>query len=150
MSSEGPLYVVPDGVETRWASPENPKGEKGKAGQANAGRKGRPCLPLKPRERVVLAEARRTSGTVRRIWMTIGDRSPRMLRGLRLDCYWDGAKRPAVSAPLGDFFGTGLGRMAKFQSALFTSPEGRSFNSFVPMPFRTGMKIVLTNESGVP
>jgi len=150
MSSEGPLYVMPEGVETRWASPENPKGEKGKAGQANAGRKGRPCLPLKPRERVVLAEARHTSGTVRRIWMTIGDRSPRMLRGLRLDCYWDGAKRPAVSAPLGDLFGTGLGRMAKFQSALFASPEGRSFNSFVPMPFRTGMKIVLTNESGVP
>ena len=57
-------------------------------------------------------------------------------------CYWDGADRPAVSAPLGDFYGTGLGRLAPFQSALFTNPEGRSFNSFVPMPFRTGMRIV--------
>ena len=44
---------------------------------------------------------------VRRIWMTLNDRSPTMLRGLRLDMYWDGAKTPAVSAPLGDFFGVG-------------------------------------------
>jgi hypothetical protein len=49
---------------------------------------------------------------------------------------------------VGDFFGTGLGRMTPFQSALFSSPEGRSFNCAVPMPFRNGMKIVLTNESG--
>jgi hypothetical protein len=80
--------------------------------------------------------------------MTIPDRSPRMLRGLRIDMYWDGATKPAVSAPLGDFFGVGLGRMATFQSALFSNPEGRSFNCVVPMPFRTGMRIVMTNESG--
>jgi hypothetical protein len=34
------LYVVPDGVETRWTSPENPGGERGKGASANAGRKG--------------------------------------------------------------------------------------------------------------
>lgn len=70
-----------------------------------------------------------------------------MLRGLRLDFYWDGAEEPAVSAPFGDFFGIGLGRTAVFQSALFTNPEGRSFNCTIPMPFRTGMKITITNES---
>jgi hypothetical protein len=96
---------------------------------------------------VTLAEARGTSGTVRRIWMTFGDRSPRMLRSLRIDMYWDGAATPAVSAPLGDFFGIGLGRTAQFESALFSNPEGRSFNAIVPMPFRTGMRIVVTNES---
>jgi hypothetical protein len=30
------LYVVPDGVETRWASPENPGGERGQGGKVNA------------------------------------------------------------------------------------------------------------------
>lgn len=35
----------------------------------------------------MLAQATNTSGTVRRIWMTFPDRSPRMLRGLRLDIY---------------------------------------------------------------
>ncbi len=144
-----PLYVVPDGVRTRWASAENPGADKGRAGQANARRKGRPCVPLGAGEKIVLATATETSGLVRRIWMTINDRSPQMLRGLRLDFYWDGAKDPAVSAPLGDFFGTGLGRMARFQSALLSSPEGRSFNCCIPMPFRTGMRMVVTNESSV-
>jgi hypothetical protein len=142
------LYELPEGVETRWASPENPRGEKGRGGQAMGGRKGAPTISIKAGASAVLAEAQGTPGTVRRIWMTIPDRGPRMLRGLRVDIYWDGASRPAVSAPLGDFFGVGLGRMATFQSALFSNPEGRSFNCVVPMPFRSQMRIVMTNESG--
>jgi hypothetical protein len=141
------LFELPEGVEPRWASGENPKGEKGRGGQANGGRKGSPTVPIKAGESRVLAEATGTSGTVRRIWMTFPDRSPRMLRSLRIDMYWDGALRPAVSAPLGDFFGVGLGQTPIFQSALFSNPEGRSFNCVIPMPFRTGMRIVMTNES---
>ena len=147
--SAPPLYEPPPaGVETRWASPENPSGAKGEAARAGGGRKGSPTIAVKAGASAVLAEARGTSGTIRRIWMTFGDRSPRMLRGLRIDMYWDGAATPAVSAPLGDFFGIGLGRTTAFESALFSDPEGRSFVSVVPMPFRTGMRIVLTNESG--
>jgi hypothetical protein len=142
------IFEMPEGVESRWASGENPKGEKGKGGQANGGRKGAPTVAIKAGESRVLAEATGTSGTVRRIWMTFPDRSPRMLRSLRIDIFWDNAKTPAVSAPLGDFFGIGLGQTTVFQSALFSNPEGRSFNCFIPMPFKTGMKIVLTNESG--
>ncbi|HEV2707379.1 MAG TPA: glycoside hydrolase family 172 protein [Pyrinomonadaceae bacterium] len=142
------LYEMPEGVETRWASPENPTGERGRGGQAMGGRKGAPTIAIKAGASAVLAEARNTPGVVRRIWMTIPDRSPQMLRGLRLDMYWDGARSPAVSAPLGDFFGVGLGLMATFESALFSNPEGRSFNCVVPMPFKTGMRIVMTNESG--
>ena len=143
------LFELPEGVETRWASGENPRGEKGKGAQANGGRKGSPTVAVKAGESRVLAEASGTSGTVRRIWMTFPDRSPRMLRSLRIEMYWDGGKTPAVSAPLGDFFGVGLGQTTVFQSALFSNPEGRSFNCFIPMPFKTGMRIVLTNESGV-
>jgi hypothetical protein len=146
--AQAPLYVIPEGIETRWASPENPRGERAAGGRENAGRKGRPSVPLKAGEQVTLAEVKGASGTVRRIWLTVNDRSPRMLRGLRIDMYWDGAANPAVSAPLGDFFGVGLGRTAAFESALFSNPEGRSFNSVVPMPFRSGMRIMITNESG--
>ena len=142
------VYTAPDGIETRWASPENQLGEKGKGAQANAGRKGRPAIPIKAGEQVTMAEVHGSSGTVRRIEATISDRSPAMLRGLKIEMFWDGSKKPAVSAPFGDFFGHGLGHMATFQSALFSSPEGRSFNCYIPMPFKTGMKIVLTNESG--
>ncbi|HEX8638140.1 MAG TPA: DUF2961 domain-containing protein, partial [Pyrinomonadaceae bacterium] len=105
------LYEMPDGVETRWSSSENQRGEKGKGAQANGGRKGSATVPIKAGASRVLAEATGTSGTVRRIWMTFPDRSPRMLRSLRIDIYWDGAKKAAVSAPLGDFFGMGLGQM---------------------------------------
>src|SRR5512144_62241 len=97
------FYTLPDNIETRWASPENPTGEKGQAGKANGGRKGSPSFPLAAGEHRVLAEASGTSGTVRRIWATINDLSPIMLRGLRLDFYWDGASAPAVSVPFGDF-----------------------------------------------
>jgi hypothetical protein len=37
--------------------------------------------------------------------------------------------------------------MAAFQSSIFSSPEGRSFNCYLPMPFKKGMKIVVTNEN---
>jgi hypothetical protein len=142
------LYHLPKGVKTRWASPENWGAAPGAGGTENAGRKGSPFFYLPAGEDRVLAEVAGQSGTLRRIWITISDRTPRMLRGVRLDIYWDGADEPAVSAPLGDFFGHGLGRMRPFQSCLFSSPEGRSFVGVVPMPFRTGMKAVVTNESG--
>jgi hypothetical protein len=148
VSAEESLFVVPDDVETRWASPENPRGERGKGAAANGGRKGSAFWPLKAGETRTLAEVKGRSGVVRRIWMTINDRSPRMLRGIRLEMYWDGASAPAVSVPVGDFFGTGLGRVVPFESEFFSSPEGRSFNASVPMPFRSGMRIVLINESG--
>lgn len=142
------LYTLPEGIETRWASPENPRGEKGRGAQTNGGRKGQPAISIKAGEQATLAEVRGSSGTVRRIWATISDRSPAMLRGLKIEMFWDGASKPAVSAPFGDFFGIGLGHVTAFQSAFFASPEGKSFNCYIPMPFRTGMKILVTNESG--
>lgn len=142
------LYSVPSGVETRWTSPENPRGEKGAGAKTNGGRKGRPSISIKAGEQATLAEVHGSSGTVRRIWATFNERSPAMLRGLKIEMFWDGSSKPAVSAPFGDFFGMALGHMTTFQSALFASPEGKSFNCYVPMPFRTEMKIVVTNESG--
>jgi hypothetical protein len=142
------LYTAPSGVETRWASPENPRGKKGIGGQSNGGRKGQPSISIKAGEQATLAEVHGSSGTVRRIWATFSDRSPAMLRGLKIEMFWDGSSKPAVSVPFGDFFGMALGNMTAYQSALFASPEGKSFNCYIPMPFRTGMKIVVTNESG--
>lgn len=58
-----------------------------------------------------------------------------------------GESLPAVSVPLGDFFGMGLGRMAAYHNVFFADPEGRSLNCYIPMPFRTGARIVVTNEA---
>ena len=128
----GSAVPVPQHVQTRWASPENPTAEKRRACFGNDGRKRHAFISLRAGASATLMDLRNTSGTVRRIWITIDDRSPKMLRGLRLEMYWDGAPSPPSAAPLGDFFCQGLGRMATFQSALFASPEGRSFNCYHP------------------
>jgi hypothetical protein len=141
------LYIAPpSNSSTGWASFENPTAEKGQAGLENKGAKGHAFNVLKAGASITLLDVQ-GAGIIKHIWMTMSDATPVMLRSLRLDMYWDGAKKPAVSVPLGDFFGVGLGRMTAFQSELFTDPEGRSFNSYVPMPFRKGARIVITNEA---
>lgn len=147
VDSAEPLYQLPRGVESRWASMENPDGNKGEAAQANFGRKGAPCRGLKAGDSFTLAHAEKTSGTVRRIWITINDRSPVMMRGIVIRMYWDGAEKPAVEAPIGDFFCQPLGKPVQFENAWFSNPEARSFNIHIPMPFRKSFKITATNES---
>jgi hypothetical protein len=143
----GELYEFRSGAETRWISPENPTGAPRAGGMENRGAKGRAFESIRAGDSLVLASID-GSGVIQRMWITLSDRSPAMLRSLKLEMYWDGAATPAVSAPLGDFFGAGLGRMVPFENALFASPEGRSFDAYVPMPFRHSARIVLTNESG--
>lgn len=142
------LFQMEENIHTRWASPENPDAEKGMGGTENFGRKGRPSLSLEAGDTLILAhEPAGTSGTIRRIWMTIRDKGPEMQQGLALYFFWDGALKPAVAAPVGYFFGMGLGKMITFETALFSSPEGRSYNCYIPMPFKNGMKMILVNES---
>lgn len=140
------LYDLPTDVNTRWISFENPTGAKGKGATENKGAKGNASQWVKAGASKVLMDYN-GAGVINRIWMTIIDRNPKALRAIHLDMYWDGAAKPAVSVPLGDFFGIGLGRMAAFQSALFADPEGRSFNCYIPMPFKKHAKIVFVNES---
>lgn len=140
------LYDVPAGAETRWISLENRSGEKGRAAMENKGAKGHASEWVKAGDSIILLQTT-GAGIINRIWMTIIDRRPEALRAIRLEMYWDGATKPAVSVPLGDFFGIGLGRMVPFQSALFASPEGKSFLCYIPMPFNRQAKMVLLNES---
>lgn len=112
---------------------------------SNQGAKGNAFESLKSGETKALLNFSGT-GIVQRIWLTVNDRSPKMLRALRIRMYWDHSSKAAVDAPLGDFFGLGLSQTCSFESALFSNPEGRSFNCFIPMPFRTGARITITNE----
>jgi hypothetical protein len=140
------LYKLPKDTETRWSSFENPTAEKGKGGSENKRAKGHPSENIAPGETKILLNTK-GAGIIQRIWMTINDRSPAMLRSLKLEMYWDENPKPAVSVPLGDFFGLGLGRMVAFQNALFSDPEGRSFTCYIPMPYRKAARIALKNES---
>ena len=130
----------------RWATFENPKAATGVGGMENKTAKGHAYEPIKAGEVKTLLSVT-GMGIVQRIWLTFSDRSPAMMRALRIDMYWDGATQPAVSAPIGDFFGISHGQIMPFENALFSSPEGRSFNCRIPMPFRKGARITVTNES---
>lgn len=139
------LYQMSD-RKPRWASFENPKAAVGAGGHENKTAKGHAFDPIAAGETKTLLDVP-GSGIIERIWLTFNDRSPEMLRSLRLDIYWDGEAQPAVSVPLGDFFGVAHGQLMPFENALFSSPEGRSFNARIPMPFRRGARITVTNES---
>lgn len=142
------LFEFNDDVETRWSSPENKNGIKGQGGKENNTAKGHAFDSIPAGATYTLLDIK-DQGIINRMWITIRDRSPQMLRGLKLEMYWDGAVKPAVSVPFGDFFGVGLGQTTTFQNALFANAEGRSFNCFIPMPFKTGAKIQVVNESGL-
>ena len=140
------LFSLPRNVQTRWASAENPHATPGAAGHELFGRKGRPCVPLKAGECLVMAHGE-GMGTIRRMWITISELSPELVRGIVLRMYWDGEEKPAVETPIGDFFCQPLGRPVAFQNAWFDNPEAKSFNCRIPMPFREGFRITVTNES---
>jgi hypothetical protein len=139
------LYRSVPGASSRVSSFENLNGVKGQGGKDNATGKGHAYEDLKAGVTKTLLEVS-SAGIVQRIWVTISDRSPAMLRSLRLRMYWDGRDKPAVDVPFGDFFSAAI-RPVAFQSALFSDPEGRSFVCTIPMPFRKGARITLTNEA---
>jgi len=147
LTSAKNLYEFNNNSTPAWSSFENITAEKGKGGMENNGAKGHPSNGIEPGETKVLLKVK-GSGIVNRIWATINDRSPEMLRSLKFEMFWDGEKKAAVSVPFGDFFGIGLGQTATYHNAFFANPEGRSFLCFIPMPFKTGAKIQITNESG--
>jgi hypothetical protein len=142
------MFQYTDNMETRWVSFENTSGAIGSGGMENSGAKGHACDSIAAGATKVLLDME-GPGIINRMWITISDRSPRMLRNLIINMYWDNETKPAVSVPFGDFFGIGLGKTAIYENALFANPEGRSFNSFLQMPFKKAAKIELVNESGI-
>lgn len=140
------LFQVPESGRPRWFSFENPSGGKGAAASTNKGAKGDAWEPIPAGTSRQLMRVD-GSGVVRRIWFTFRPWNQRMLRSLVLEMYWDHATKPAVEVPVGDFFADGLAEPAAGQSAMFSNPEGRSFNCYVPMPFRTGARVVLRNDA---
>ena len=73
-------------------------------------------------------------GIIGSLWAKISPANGRTYENTILEARWDLEGIPAINAPFGHFFGTGLGP-ARFNSLLIgTSPESRY--CFLPMPFR--------------
>ena len=67
-----------------------------------------------------------------------------------LRIWWDGEATPSVEAPVGDFFGLGLGEYHSWQSEVLSVGSVRSMNSFFQMPFARHARITMTNEGQQP
>ncbi len=85
-------------------------------------------------------------GRITHMWFTIAAPSPDHLRELVLRIYWDGAEKPAVESPLGDFYGLGFGRYVEYKSAPIAIGGIKALNCYWPMPFARGARLTMTNE----
>ena len=86
-------------------------------------------------------------GMITHIWITLTSDGPDNLKALVLRMYWDGESSPSVEAPLGDFFGLGLGEYFLYHSIPLAVGPDRALNCFFPLPFSKSARITLTNES---
>ncbi len=133
-------------LDSRAVSFENPTGERGAGGRAGNGRKGAPSRHIAPGETVVLADLRGPAA-LRHIWMTIPPAPPEVMRGLWMEAFYDGASEPSLSVPCLDFFALPHGRPVAFSSLLAATQEGHGFNAYLPMPFRKGVRLQVTNSA---
>lgn len=140
------LFSLPQKkAESTISTFENLNGTEGSGGMRNLSAKGNAYESIKAGTSKTLLNIS-GAGTIQRIWMTLEDRSPKILRSIRLKIFWDSSLEPAVDVPLGDFFGFGLSKVIKMENELFSSAEGRSLNCYIPMPFRKAAKIEIVNE----
>jgi hypothetical protein len=85
-------------------------------------------------------------GIITHIWITIASPEQFHLKKLVLRMYWDGESSASVEAPIGDFFGLGLGDYFLFESTPLAVASDKALNSFFPMPFRKRARITVANE----
>jgi hypothetical protein len=145
-------------VETRSISPENFDGAPGGGGRATEGTgascaqdlgqgwKISPSVVVAPGETFPLAVIN-GPGRITHLWITTHVDN---WRTLVLRAYWDGASEPAVEVPYGDFFCSGWGRFAQVNSQPIAANPNGGFNSYWPMPFRSGARLTIENTSEVP
>jgi Protein of unknown function (DUF2961) len=89
-------------------------------------------------------------GEISHIWFTIADQEQFHLKAIVLRMYWDNEQTPSVEAPMGDFFGLGLGEYFLYQSTPLAVGADKALNCFFPMPFQKHARITVTNEGHEP
>ncbi len=102
------------------------------------------------------------AGRIVHTWFTIASNEPDYLQTTHLKIYWDGTKDPAVHVPFGEFHGMGHGLIRPLQSAFITvvsrpqlnhnlpNKDVGGFNTYFPMPYSRGARIVVENRSDQP
>ncbi len=97
-------------------------------------------------------------GVITHIWMTFLGPEPHPWakdgaanhQEMLLRMYWDGDDRPAVEAPVGDFFANSFGKRSEVVSLPVIVEDADSYNCFWHMPFRKSARIEVVNQSDKP
>lgn len=98
-------------------------------------------------ETLVLADLQ-GPGIITHMWCTVGSYDPFYPSALILRIYYDGAEKPSVQVPLGDFFGVGHAALSEFTSMpVCNTSHGRARACFWKMPFQKSAKVTITNDS---
>jgi hypothetical protein len=100
---------------------------------------------IQPGETRTLAEIQGPA-VISHIWITIATPAKWHLKEMVLRMYWDGEAQASVEAPVGDFFGLGLGEYFLYESEVLSVGSQKALNSYFPMPFRRSARITVTNE----
>jgi hypothetical protein len=85
-------------------------------------------------------------GVLTHIWFTLWSQEEYHLKKLVFRIYWNHETAPSVEAPLGDFFGLGLGDYHPWESELLSVANEHALNSFFPMPFQKHARLTVSNE----
>lgn len=85
-------------------------------------------------------------GVISHVWITIASPEMYHLKKLVLRAYWDGEETPSIEAPIGDFFGLGLGDYTLYQSIPLSVAPNNALNSSFSMPFQKHARITVTNQ----
>lgn len=97
-------------------------------------------------------------GVITHIWLTFLGPEPQAWaksgsanhQEMLLRMFWDGHARPAVEAPVGDFFANCFGERREVISLPVVVEDGDSYNCFWRMPFRKSARIEIENQSEKP
>lgn len=108
---------------------------------------------IQPGETVTLFDVEGT-GVINHIWLTFNEARPNWLEkegsatpaDLVIRMFWDGAEKPAVEAPIGDFFASGFGLRQPVKSLPVLVEGGDGYNCYWEMPFHRSAKITVTND----
>ncbi len=106
-------------------------------------------LQIQPGETTTLADIP-GPGAITHMWFTIASNEAYHLKKLVLRMYWDGETTPSVEAPIGDFFGLGLGDYVEWHAMPLNVAPLRSLNSYWYMPFARSARVTITHEGSQP
>jgi hypothetical protein len=110
-----------------------------------------------PGQRKILMDVK-GPGVITHIWTTFLGPEPHPWakngsanhQEMLLRMYWDGRERPAVEAPVGDFFANAFGKRSEVISLPVAVEDADSYNCFWHMPFRKSARIEVVNQSEKP